>query len=372
MRAAIRVLSLSLFLAVSAASAGTSPLPSPRRSASELMKRGLYRDAARTLLQAIAGRPEAECGRQFRMLGECLYQSQEYAKARPWFAKALAHAAEARGRTIAEYRLACVAYRLGDRAEAQERIDRFVRTHPSDHRCGTLLLFRMKLLAREGAQAEADLEAVHKLIHDRRKTFGSAAVMTADKLLTDFYLAHGREDKARQRYASMVHNFRNVIAQYARDKRPVPDALRQAHDEAAMQLGIISLRTQRHDEAVKWLENVKYDAELLRKARLALAQVAYQRRDYDRAIRHLTRNGFLDTVPPGLLRSDMCLVLGLCYPRERACLAAARCCIELREWEKAKTLLQRTTRDFPTGNRKTIDEAKRLVPEVLKQVANQR
>ena len=59
------------------------------------------------------------------------------------------------------------------------------------------------------------------------------------------------------------------------------------------------------------------------------------------------------------------------YPRERSCLAAARCCIELKDWEKAKALLQRTLRDFPTGNRRMIEEAKQLLPDVLKHAAKQ-
>jgi len=59
------------------------------------------------------------------------------------------------------------------------------------------------------------------------------------------------------------------------------------------------------------------------------------------------------------------------YPRETAALAGAKCCIELKQWDKAKTLLERTTREFPTGNRKTIEEAQKLLPTVLKQVAKQ-
>ncbi|MGB2823496.1 MAG: tetratricopeptide repeat protein, partial [Phycisphaerae bacterium] len=96
------------------------------------------------------------------------------------------------------------------------------------------------------------------------------------------------------------------------DKRPVPKGMEQAHDNAAMQLGVLSVKTKRYEEAVKWLENVRYDADLKRQARLVLAQVAYQRRDFDKAAGYLTRDGLLETVPAGKLRSDMCLLLGLC------------------------------------------------------------
>jgi tetratricopeptide (TPR) repeat protein len=59
------------------------------------------------------------------------------------------------------------------------------------------------------------------------------------------------------------------------------------------------------------------------------------------------------------------------YPREGSCLDAAKCAIELRNWEKAKALLQRTIRDFPAGDRKAIEEAKQLLPDVLKRAAKQ-
>lgn len=276
-----------------------------------LMKRGLYHDAVRTLLEEIRKRPEPQAGRHFLMLGESYYQLKEYGNARPYFLKALRHCSAASDQVIAEYRLACCAYRLGDAAGALKRIDAFVEQRPSDRRSGTLLLFKMKLLAARGKAAETQIEAVHKQITDKGG-FGSAARLAADKVLTEYYLAHGQEEKAKQRYASIVHNFRSVISQYAQEKRPVPQGMEQAHDHAAMQLGVLSVQAQRFDEAIKWLENVRYDAELKRQARLLLAQVAYQRRDFDRAASYLTRDGLLETVPAGALRSDMCLLLGLC------------------------------------------------------------
>lgn len=58
------------------------------------------------------------------------------------------------------------------------------------------------------------------------------------------------------------------------------------------------------------------------------------------------------------------------HPREGACLAAAQCYVQLREWDKARLLLDRTLRSFPKGDRRKIDQAKKLLPEVLKQMAN--
>ena len=280
-------------------------------AARELMKRGLYKDAVRVLLKEIRQTPESDRGEKYLMLAESYYMLKEYARAKPYFEMANAQVA-AEGKVIAEYRLACIAYRLGEADGALKKIDSFVGTHPTDRRAGILLLFKMKLLARQGARALARIEAVHEQLHKRFRRSNYAIGVAADKVLTDFYLAHGQEEKAKERYASIVHGFRNAITQYAREKRPVPPGLEQAHDDAAMQLGIISLKAERYDDAVKWLENVRYNAELKRKSRLLLAQVAYQKRDFNRAIWYLTRDGFLDTVPQGSLRSDIHLLLGLC------------------------------------------------------------
>ncbi|HUT02004.1 MAG TPA: tetratricopeptide repeat protein [Phycisphaerae bacterium] len=285
--------------------------PPSRSPAAALMKRRLYRDAVRALLVEIGKQPEAQSGRQFLMLGECYYMLGDYGRSRPYFRKARQHCAKQNDQLIADYRLACCAYRLKDPVGAMSRIDAFVKAHATNRRSGTLLLFKMKILAGRGKGAESAMEAVHRKITVVR-AFGSAARLAADKVLTEFYLAHGQEEKAKRRYASIVHNFRNVIQQYGEQKRPVPKGMEQAHDHAAMQLGVLNVKTKRYAEAVKWLENVRYDPELKRQARLMLAQVAYQRRDFRKAAGYLTKDGLLETVPAGKLRSDMCLLLGLC------------------------------------------------------------
>ena len=285
-------------------SAATGP------AAGELMKRGLYKDAARVLLKEIRDIPEAKRGQKYLMLAESYYMLKEYGKSKPYFTMALKGASKG-GKVIAEYRLACLAYRLGE-GDAGKKIDAFVAAHASDRRAGTLLLFKMKLLGARGKSAQTEIETIHKRIYKSFRRTSQATGLAADKILTDFYVRHGMADLARQRYSSIVHGFRNVISQYAREKRPVPPGLEQAHDNAAMQLGIISLKAERFDEAVRWLENVRYNVELRRKSRLLLAQVAYRKRDFNRAIGYLTSEGFLDTVPAGTLRSDMHLLLGLC------------------------------------------------------------
>ncbi len=275
------------------------------------MKRGLYQDAVRVLQEEVKGQPEEACGEKFLMLGESHYMLKMFNEARPWFVKAKRLVADDASKLVAEYRLACVAYRMGDAASALEKITDFVVRHPKDRRSGILLLFKMKLVAAKGKTAMAEVEAIHKQIRANESSYSDAAGVAADKALTDFYVEHGEEEKARQRYTSTVHNFRNVIAEYEKDKRPVPQGLEQAHDHAAMQLGIIGLKANKLDDAARWLENVKYSPDLKREARLLLAQTAYQKRDFDKAIWFLLRDGFIETVPPGTLRSDMYLLLGL-------------------------------------------------------------
>jgi tetratricopeptide (TPR) repeat protein len=60
------------------------------------------------------------------------------------------------------------------------------------------------------------------------------------------------------------------------------------------------------------------------------------------------------------------------YPRERALVAAARSHMALEEWEQARALLNRALTDFGDGDRVVLEEAKRLMPKVLKAIAEQK
>ncbi len=57
------------------------------------------------------------------------------------------------------------------------------------------------------------------------------------------------------------------------------------------------------------------------------------------------------------------------YPRARACLAAAKCNIALKNWSEARVLLDRVIRDFPDADRLTANEAAALLPHVLVKTA---
>ena len=80
---------------------------------------------------------------------------------------------------------------------------------------------------------------------------------------------------------------------------------------------------------------------------------------------------FMAATPPDYAAAMKCLdqAVGL-YPQDVSCLAAAKCCIELKRWEEAKVLLYRTTREFPGGDRKVVEEAGKLLPAVLKELVN--
>ena len=290
-----------------------------KSAAPGLMKRKLYKDAIDVLMREIKGIDETAGAKKYLMLGECHYMLKLYDRARPWFYKADKHLPDGNDKIVARYRLACSAYRMGDRGGAIRQIDAFTAKHPSGRRTGTLLLFKMKMLTQGGKSAETSVEGVYKQIgggstgssKTAARTYGAAVRTAADKLMTDYYVAIGRQEKAMTMYASLVSGFRSVRAQYAREKRPIPRGLEQAHDNAAMQLGLLHAKMNRYDEAVKWLENVRYDTPLMRRARLLLAQVAYKRRDFSRAASYLTSGDFIETVPKGAMQSDMYLVLGL-------------------------------------------------------------
>lgn len=281
-------------------------------TASDLMKRKQYADAARVLLAELEKLAPEQSGEKFLMLGECYYLEGDYPKARPYYQKALRYAGEQRQKQIAEYRLACVGYRLGDTADAIQKTTAYAKAYPNDGRTGTLLVFQMKALAARGKMAEAELAAINKVVQANGQSYGSACKLAADKIYTEWLVGQGREDEAVDRYKAIVLNFRNTLSQYEAEKRPVPRGMEEAHDHAAMQLGVIAVKKNQHAEAVKWLENVRYVQELVHQSRLVLAQMAYQQQDVRKAESYLLEKGVLENVASGELRSDMNLLLGLC------------------------------------------------------------
>jgi TolA-binding protein len=294
-----------------AGSAGVLLAQAGSSRAAELIKNRQYADAIRVLQDELENKGDAEAARLSLMLGECHYMVREYEKARTAFARAVRHLPEGREKIIAEYRLACTAYRLRDFAGAQQRIDAFIAAYPKDERVGKLLGYKMLILAEKGPSVQKDLEALHKQIYSNIGLYDAITGMEADEILCNFYKKQGQHDKAEELYTRIVLNFRNVINEHRREKRPLPQAVEKAHDNAALQLGIIALERKNPTDAAKWLANVSYDQDMKVRARLLLAKLAFDRRDYRAAVESLTAGDFIDTVPAGPIKSDMHLILGM-------------------------------------------------------------
>ena len=57
------------------------------------------------------------------------------------------------------------------------------------------------------------------------------------------------------------------------------------------------------------------------------------------------------------------------FAREAACLEAAQCAIKLRQFDKAKTYLDRILAEFAKGQPAVVQEARALMPDVMKEIA---
>ena len=147
----------------------------PASRASALMKRKLYGDALKVLAKEIEGQPESKCATKYLMIGECLYLQGKYADARPWYAKALRNLGPGRNQAIAEYRLACIAFRTTDPDGAVKATEAFVRKYPDDKRSGKLLLFKMKALVPKGKAAVQELEATRQRLQQNAGKYGPPA-----------------------------------------------------------------------------------------------------------------------------------------------------------------------------------------------------
>lgn len=282
--------------------------------ASELFRNRQYQDTIRVLLPEVKDRPEAGCVKQYLLLGESYYLLHQYDPARAAFVKVVQYG-EGRDKQTAEYRLACAWYRLGDPVKALERIDDFLGKYPGDPVVGKLLAYKMLILGARGKAAEKEVEALHQKIQQNVQKYDPATGMEADDILCDFYRQTRQEEKAQALYARVVNNFRQVAAEFEQERRPVPDALKRSCDNAALQLGLLAMEHRNSGEAIKWFENVRFDPDTRQKARLYMAKLAYERQDYNGTINYLTADAYLDTVPDGAVKWDMCLLLGLAYQR---------------------------------------------------------
>ena len=293
-----------------AGSAAAEQAPPGLARAGELIRNGQYSQAIPVLQQEVGKFPEAGGARHYLMLGECYFMIQRYADAKQWLSRA-ARYAQGEERVAASYRLAGVAFRLGEYDEAGRQIDLFAKGHPEDERCGKLLVYKMAILSRQGKAAQKELEATHQRVHTNLRRYGATAGLEADELLSHFYQRTGQLDSALELYTRALQARRRMIADAEKEKSSLPSGFYRLHDHAALQAGAICLDKKQATEAIKWLENVRYDAELKTTAKLYMAKVYYDKQEYQRAIDCLTERGFIDSVPAGAVKSDMYLLLGM-------------------------------------------------------------
>ncbi|MDP7252731.1 MAG: tetratricopeptide repeat protein, partial [Planctomycetota bacterium] len=81
---------------------------------------------------------------------------------------------------------------------------------------------------------------------------------------------------------------------------------------------------------------------------------------------------YMNVEPKDYKRAQQYLIKSVgIYPTELTCLTAGKSSIYVRDLGNAKTYIERAARQFPTGNRKIVAEAKKLLPGVLKDLAKQ-
>ena len=281
--------------------------------ASSLIKKRMYRDAARILQKAIEQKGGQNAGVELRLLGESYYLQGEYGKARPIFSRALTQQTTTKGKTICEARLAILSYRLKDYRAARERIDNFLRKYPTDKRAGTMYVMRVKMInAGTGKLSDKarQIEADYRKLADNKKRYGYYNSVMVSQVLGDLYSKTGREDKAISLYITAVHEMRGLITEFKADNRPIPRDLMQGVDSMSLQIGHYYYKKKNWNEAQKWLENVDYVEPLMWKSKLMLAQLQYRRGAYS-WVAQILSDKFLRTVPEGRTKANMCLLLGL-------------------------------------------------------------
>ena len=277
----------------------------------KLFRNRQHADAVKLLVEDIQGKQESKCATQHLLLGECYYAMRDFAAARPHYVKAVRNLKPGKNRGVAEERLVKVLYSLKDFDGAMQRIESFLDRNGDDKNAGVMLAYKLKIISRGKNAQTVPIEQLHQQIKSNAANYGQSAVMEADRILCAHYQEIGQIEKARGLYSQIVYGFRKAITERQQKQLSIPESLTQTHDNAALQLGLIEMNRKRTNEAIKWLENVRYDGELIQQAKLRLAKLHFERRDFNRAVSLLTDKQYLDSVPDGRLKSDMYLVLGL-------------------------------------------------------------
>lgn len=134
-----------------------------------------------------------------------------------------------------------------------------------------------------------------------------------------------------------------------------PESLSRAHMELYAAAAILNLGQT--DKGVQLLEGI-FASETYEDVK---AEAAY----------HLALR-YMNTEPKDYKKAQEYLIKSVgIYPTELSCLTAGKSSIYVKDLDKAKFYIERAARDFPTGNREIVEEAKKLLQEVLKDLVKQ-
>ena len=284
-------------------------------SASMLMDRGQYSDAIKILEKAVERQGDDLSAVELRLLGECYYLVRDYGKARTFYSRALPRQTIEKAKIVCESRLALLDYRLGDLRGAAERIENFIRKYPNDSRVGNMAVVLIKI-AQDSPIPRADKitkieEQYQKIAADKEK-YGYYNAVLAAQTLGDLYVEAGNEQKAVSLFVTAVHEMRGLIAQMKAAGRAVPLDLGQGVDGMSLQIAKFYFARKDWGEAGKWLENVSYASDMTAQARYLLAQIAYQKGDFDEALYQLS-DEVVARIPEGETKFAMYLLMAFCW-----------------------------------------------------------
>lgn len=284
-------------------------------TATDLMNRGQYSEAIKTLESAVERQRDDNSPVELRMLGESYYQLKDYGKARTFYARALPRQTTQKTKIICESRLALVDYRLGDLNSATERIDNFLRKYPDDSRVGNLAIIQMRI-AQDSPIPRADkikkMDEIYKKIMADKDRYGYYNAVLAAQSLGDVYIEAKEQQKAIALFVTAVHEMRGLITGMETKNMAVPTDLAQGVDGMALQIGKFYMEQKQWGEAMKWLHNVSRSEDLVAQAKYMLAQIAYQTQDPKEATVQLS-DEVLGRTPEGETKNSMYLLLAFCW-----------------------------------------------------------
>ena len=147
------------------------------------------------LLQDVDGKAETQTATQDLLLGECYYLLKKFGEARPHYVRAIRNLPAGKNRVAAEQRLVKVLYLVKDFGGALERIDSFLDRNAGHRGTGSMRVYRMMILSLQKTPDTAEIEALHKSVRNKVATYGPAAGMEADRVLSSHYQKTGELEK---------------------------------------------------------------------------------------------------------------------------------------------------------------------------------